>query len=1319
MNKIAIGENIEIEVLNSKGKFKKSWGKTKQTTSTTGKNKLDQTLIEKKKSGNNFTIEQQTDKSIRCYGTASVTSEWIFELQNPIILKPGTYTFSPTIINNITANPSMSCRLLKSSNNATNKNSFGGTCAVISNNSFIRATITETTTFTHLFLYTNANYETDIVVNFQVESGNSKSAFEQFIPTMPSPNYPSRIRNLGDNVNIFDLNSYFENSVTVRCTKELLDNGIRLKFTAGADTYLNEAIGKGGTVKEGTKDSCIKVKPNTTYTLKMSSSPKCYISYLDKNYKSFGYSLITKQAYTFTTNSSTYYIYLRLGYQSNSSGLTSYDFTDIKLEEGSTATPYTPYGCGSIDYEINTTQNIFNKDTDIELDGQYRSYVTGNIATNQNYYGVKVKVEGNKEYKVFSYQNYSNLCYFDKNMTYISGEIFGKDSYNYIFSTPQNCEYITLAVAKNGINEFSITEVKTIHFPLSKGQLLHEGDYIDSTGIYIKRDKYTFSINDDWQQTNNKKAGCFTLYKPNPSKEPSLTYIPYCTNLIGVMNNNYEKTNVPNSIGISADRFNVYIPSATSVDECKSIMANQTVEYKLKEEVITPLTAEQLLAYDQMDGVVLYNGKNYITTINELKPKIEFLYEIRNIKDEQIYVLNKNEELIAVFNRDDEDTIFNPRIKDTQNAESVFTFSISPNNPKWEEIKDPENLYLVDNKIYSTNFEGCFQETISDNNEDYILVTAYERQKLLTRKYVRAWNSETGFEAIDTFMVVVLSNGNLPLKNNNVLVNSSHLPGTSGYALDALLYGTGWKTGICDVEGTFDLETDQVDIYENILKIQQIWGGILVFDSVNKIVHHRDETKYLPYNGYEVRYRKNMQSLEKLYNNKIVTRLCPLGEGGLNIKSVNNGSEWLTNFSYTDSVLEGIENNPDILDSTQLKAWGERKLKDLCKPRKELTVQAILLYQVEGYELETIELNHIVDVINFANIDGDIEQLRVVSFDYGVWDYSDAVLELSDITLESTDIFKKTVSASNSINNGTLNSNKVVNFFKNGQSISTTFKNIDETIEKTTSQLSKSDEEINGKIIKMTTDIDSISGAVENQVKEIDNLKLTVQGLINQYSISGGNNLIRNSVGFFGNEFWEGTIVKDTDTDVKINNESKCGFKLQSGNAAQSVNQLKNGVYNISFNYKKILTAANIKVYINEESYDLTNTDWTSFEKVITITNNKFTIKFNTDTNNSCIISDLLLIAGQSKQTWSQNANETSTDTVQIGKGIQVESDATNTYTRIDSDGNRTFSSITGLPVMEATKDGMAAETIVVRTKAEIVGLLYQKIEDQVFENLL
>lgn len=515
------------------------------------------------------------------------------------------------------------------------------------------------------------------------------------------------------------------------------------------------------------------------------------------------------------------------------------------------------------------------------------------------------------------------------------------------------------------------------------------------------------------------------------------------------------------------------------------------------------------------------------------------------IEPDVIYVLDKNETLLAMFKKDDKNTIINPKINKTQNSETIFTFSIAINNPKWEQIKNPENLYIVNDMMFSTNFEGSFEEIISDNGEEYINVIAYERQKLLSRKFVRAWNSTTGFDVMDTFMVVVLSNGDLPLKNNGQLVNSTYTSGSSGYVLDALLYGTGWTTGTCDVEGTFDFETDLIDIYENILKVQEIWGGILVFDSLNKKVHHRDETKFLPYSGYEVKYAKNMQSSENRYNNKIITKLCPLGEGNLNIKSVNDGSEWLTNYTYTDTILEGIVNNPDITEPNQLKAWGERKLQDLCKPSKELTVQTVLLNKIKGYELEELDINHIVDVINYQGIENTIEQLRVVNFEYNLWDFSDATIQLSDITLESTDIFKKAVKATNEISEGTLNSSKIIVYYKGGSSVEENIKRVDQEITKTKSDFTKADDEIRATVTQTQDGVNNLTNTVINHteiittlgvsvgdidasVKElkesteqsINDIKITSSELSVAISNVGGNNLIRNSAMINDNNFW-------------------------------------------------------------------------------------------------------------------------------------------------------------------------------------------------------
>ena len=498
---------------------------------------------------------------------------------------------------------------------------------------------------------------------------------------------------------------------------------------------------------------------------------------------------------------------------------------------------------------------------------------------------------------------------------------------------------------------------------------------------------------------------------------------------------------------------------------------------------------------------------------------------MNNEEDNQVYVLNKNEQLLSIFNKDDDETLINPRIEKRQNSEAVFTFTIDTKNPKWEEISNPENLYLVNGMMFSTNFDGSFKETITESDSKTVEVTAYERQQLLSRKFVRAWNSETNLETIDTFMVVILSNGNLPLKNDGVEITTRYPKGSSGYVLEGLLYGTGWTVGTCDIYEyqngevvkdennnpvylKFDLETDQLNIYDNILKVQELWGGILVFDSANKIVHHRNETIYLPYNGYEVKYQKNMQSLEKKYNNKIITKLCPLGEGGLNIKSVNNNSVWLENYSYTNTVLEGIENNPDITDSTQLKKWGERKLEMLCKPSIELDVNIALLYQLDGYELETIDLNDIVDVINYNDVDRDYMQLRVVEFSYALWDKSDATVKLSNITLDSTDIFRQTITATNSINDGTLDAARVITLYKGGQSVEKTMFNMDGKVEFTYSTLMQEDTGIIARVTRTEDEYDTLSGVVGTHSEYIGEWDITSGSITSVVSAKVGDDEI-------------------------------------------------------------------------------------------------------------------------------------------------------------------------------------------------------------------
>ena len=415
--------------------------------------------------------------------------------------------------------------------------------------------------------------------------------------------------------------------------------------------------------------------------------------------------------------------------------------------------------------------------------------------------------------------------------------------------------------------------------------------------------------------------------------------------------------------------------------------------------------------------------------------------------EQKVTVWDRNENVLAIFTNDDindEDKMLNPMVNLIQNGENTFSFQLPLKSEKWKQIQAVDNFYLVNGHVYSPKFDGGYVKDLNENNEELITVNCFERQNLLQRKYVRAWNSETGFEKIDDYMVVILSNGDLPLKNNDTLVNPTYQKGSAGYILEGLLFGSGWTVGEVDVTGTYDFETDMTNIYDNVLKVQEMFGGILVFDSLNKIVHLRDEEKYVPNTGYEVRRKKNMASSSNIYNNKIITRVIPLGEGGLNIKSVNNGLSYLENTDYSPIITEEIINNDSIYDVDQLKAWGERKLKEMSKPTKELTVKLIDLRTTEGYELEEFDLNDVVNVIYDNGIDEN-ETLRVISWQYNVFSIFDSTIELGDTVLNTTDIFKQISKVTDDINNGTVSATKIINK-RTGETLEGNITRIDETV---------------------------------------------------------------------------------------------------------------------------------------------------------------------------------------------------------------------------------------------------------------------------------
>lgn len=274
------------------------------------------------------------------------------------------------------------------------------------------------------------------------------------------------------------------------------------------------------------------------------------------------------------------------------------------------------------------------------------------------------------------------------------------------------------------------------------------------------------------------------------------------------------------------------------------------------------------------------------------------------------------------------------------------------------------------------------------------------------------------------------------------------------------------------------------------------------------------------------------------------------------------------------------------------------------------------------------------------------------------------------------------------------------------------------TKSETQSQIKQTSDSLTSQISNIESEISSTNGDVIGIKTQISEVQQKLDGLTTNITSTGGNNLFRNSVGYFGSDFWTGELKSYTSTEVKNNSVSGNAIMLQNSNLSQTV-FVKNGYYNISFIYKKLIELASCKIRINGYEIELTELDITEFERNFQVTDNTITFEIISDTNDACYISDLLLIAGQYKQTWTQNQNETVTDTVRIGQGIEVVSSKTNTKLLADSDGVRINNVLNNNTIAEFTDKGTTTENLIVNETAQIAGLLIQKIGEQVCFNVL
>lgn len=342
------------------------------------------------------------------------------------------------------------------------------------------------------------------------------------------------------------------------------------------------------------------------------------------------------------------------------------------------------------------------------------------------------------------------------------------------------------------------------------------------------------------------------------------------------------------------------------------------------------------------------------------------------------------------------------------NGESTLEFSLPANSEKTQEITAECEIY-ANFKVYNLLKPEAIESVMDEQGKMWTKFMAVERWNLLNTQYVEPFvsNDPSILEPADLAVIIVGGGSNLS--------GGTYVVGTAAHALYAVLQGSDWSMGICDVTGIHDIETEKVSRLSLIKLIQETWGGILVWDSVNKIVHLRDEDIYQVYRGFQIRYAKNMKHINRTQSNKLVTKLYCFGKDDLDIASVNSGLKYVTDYSYTSKVYTDIYSNPDIEDAEELKQKGLAELALNCKPRYQYSVKVVDLGTLGDLFDETIRLGEMADIIN-SKLEIE-ERVRIIRHRYNIFQPWQCELEFGDPLERFIEKLKTSFDTSNLINN--------------------------------------------------------------------------------------------------------------------------------------------------------------------------------------------------------------------------------------------------------------------------------------------------------------
>lgn len=158
---------------------------------------------------------------------------------------------------------------------------------------------------------------------------------------------------------------------------------------------------------------------------------------------------------------------------------------------------------------------------------------------------------------------------------------------------------------------------------------------------------------------------------------------------------------------------------------------------------------------------------------------------------------------------------------------------------------------------------------------------------------------------------------------------------------NALLDGTGWTANIlCETIKKRTISMENTTVIDILDRIREVFLVEMMFDSIEKIVSIKE--KFGEDRGVYFIDGINLKSLSpKSDTNDFCTRIIPIGYEGMTIETINDGKNYVENYSYSKKIKTIIWSDNNYEDMNALKEDAEYKLNELCKPKKSYSAVVI------------------------------------------------------------------------------------------------------------------------------------------------------------------------------------------------------------------------------------------------------------------------------------------------------------------------------------------------------------------------------------------